>query len=356
MTSMRLKIREEPPNKKIKLFYVLVGLALAFFLIAFIISLTGADPLFAFQELLTSPFRNIHNITEILMTATPLLLISMGLIPVYKMNFWNIGGEGQFYAGALLCTATVLALKGIEIPSGFLIILLLVIGFLGGALWILLAVLLKVKFQINEIIVTLLQNFIMIYIVSYLLYGPWMDPLTGMPQTELFPLSARIPKLIEGTRLHMGLFLALFSVPLIHMILNRSVLGYQIKAIGGSLKAASFGGIKISRTLLLAAIMCGGLAGLAGVGEVTGVFYRLRGDISPEYGYTAILIALLGKKRPGLVALVAVLFSALIVGGFEMQTATGIPSAISFVAQAIIFFSIIGSEYLSLYKIKLRGR
>lgn len=350
-----LELREKPPTNTTKILYLLVTLALTFSIIAILISLTGANPLIAYQELFTAPFRNVHNITEILVTMTPLLLIALGLSLSFKCKFWNIGAEGQFYAGALMCTATVLVLKGSGMPFVLFIPLLMVVGFLGGALWAIIAAVLKIKFQINEIIVTLLLNFIMVYFLSFLLYGPWMDPVSVMPQSALFPLSARIPKLILETRLHMGLFIAILAIPSVYLILNRTVLGYQTRAIGGSSKAARFGGIKVSRVLLFVVIISGGMAGLAGMGEVSGVFYRLRGDISPGYGYTAILVALLGKNHPGWVTLVAFLFAALLVGGYEMQTATGIPSALALVAQGLIFFGVLSAEALSRYKIKLRG-
>lgn len=352
---LRLKVREKPSPPATKVLYLVATLTPMFLIVAVIISLVGANPLVAYRELFTAPFRNIHNITEIFVTTIPLLLIGLGLSVSFRCKFWNIGAEGQLYAGALVSTATVLFLKDSALPSAIFIPLIIVVGFLGGAAWATISAVLKIKFQINEIITTLLLNFIMFYFLSFLLYGPWMDPISVMPQSELYPPAARLPKLIPETRLHTGFFLAILSIPLVYLILNRTVLGYQIRTIGSSLSAARFGGISVGKVFLLVVIISGGLAGLAGMAEVSGIYYRLRGDISPGYGYTAILVALLGKNHPGWVTLVAFLFGALLVGGYEMQVATGIPTALALVTQPLIFFGVLCAEALSRYEIGWRG-
>ncbi len=353
MRFLILKKREKPPSRVIKISWLVFMLFLMFLICAAFIVLSGADPIVALRELFFAPFRNVHSITEILVTTVPLLFIALGLSICYRARFWNIGGEGQFYAGALTCTATMLALKGIQIPSILFIILLVVAGFMGGAVWAMIAGILKIKFNINVIIATLMLNFVMIYFLAYLLYGPWMDPISVMPQSELFPNFARLPTLVPGTRLHTGFLFFILVIPLVYVILNKTVLGYQIKAMGGSPKAARYGGMNLSKVLILVAILGGGLAGLAGMAEVSGVFYRLRDDISPGYGYTAILVALMGKNSPRWVVLVAFLFSVLLVGGFEMQTATGIPYALSQVTHGLVFIGVICAGALSRYKIKL---
>ncbi len=354
MRFFKLERRGVPPSIKIKLSWLALTLLLMFSITAVFIIISGANPLVAYQELFFSPFRNQHAITEIFVTTTPLLFIALGLSISYKSRFWNIGGEGQFYAGALFVTAAVLVLKGIGLPAPLFIMLLIIFGFLGGAVWATIAGILKIKFGINEIIATLMLNFIMIYFLAYLLYGPWMDPISVMPQSEFLPPSARIPTLVDGTRLHSGILFFILVLPVVSVILNRTNLGYQIKSVGGSLKAARYAGMDLRKVMLMVVILSGGLAGLAGMVEVSGVFYRLRDDISPGYGYTAILVALIGKNDPKWVAVVAFLFGVLMVGGFEMQTATGIPSALSLVTHALIFIGVICAEALSQYKIKLR--
>jgi simple sugar transport system permease protein len=240
-------------------------------------------------------------------------------------------------------------------PSAFFIPLLILVGFLGGALWATIAAVLKNKFQIPEIISTLMLNFVILYFISYLLYGPWMDPVSVMPQSELFPPSARLPALISGTRSHVGSLLFILVVPLVYLILNKTVFGYEIKTMGGSLKGARYSGMNLNKIVFFVMIVGGGLAGIAGMVEASGVFYRLREDISYGYGWTAILVALLGKNHPGWVTLVSFLFGILLVGGFEMQTATGIPYALSSVTYGLIFFSVLGAEALARYKISLKG-
>ncbi len=353
---LSIKVREKTPSRANRIFWLILMSIILFPMVAVLIVLLGANPFIAYRELFFAPFRDVHTITETLVTMTPLLFIALGLSISYKSRFWNIGGDGQFYAGALTCTATVLALKGIGVPSVLFIILLMVVGFLGGAFWSTIAAVLKTKFNIDEIISTLMLNFVMIYFIAIFLYGPWMDPASAMPQTVLFPTSARIPTLVPGTRLHIGFFFFIFLVPIVYLILNKTVLGYQIKTIGSSIKGARYGGMNPGKTFLLVAILSGGLAGLAGMVEVSGVYYRLRDDISPGYGYTAILVALLGRNHPGWVTLVAFLFGVLSVGGYEMQIATGIPYALSLVTQGLIYFTVLFAEALARYKIKLGGK
>ncbi len=356
MKLFKIELREEPPHIKTQIFYLLASLALVFLIIAVLIASTGADIPVGFREFFIGPFKNIQNVAEILVATTPLLFIALGLSISFKSGFWNIGADGQLYAGATLCTGMVLASKGYGIPSVIFIPLLMTIGFLGGALLAMFSAVLKTKFQINEIIVTILLNYIMIYLVSYLLFGPFMDPITAMPQSEFFPLSARFPNLIQGTRLHMGFFFAVVAVPLIYLIFNKTVFGYQVKTIGNSLNAARFAGVNLNRTFILVAVCTGGLAGLAGMGEVSGLFYRLRGDISAGYGYTAILVALLGKNRPGWVALTAILFGFLSVGGIQMQIVTGVPFALASVVSSLIFLGVLAAAALTRYRISWRGK
>ncbi len=348
--------REEPTSRRIRLIWLVLMFLLTFIIVAIVIALLGANPLTAYRELFFAPFRNIHTITEIIVTTTPLLFIALGLCFSFKCRFINLGGEGQFFAGGAIATATVLIFKGVEMPSAFFVPLLMVVGFSGGAFLAVIAAFLKNKFGISEIIVTLLSNFVMLFFLSYLLYGPWMDPISVMPQSESFPEWAIIPTLIKGTRSHFATLLFILLVPSVYLILNKTVFGYEIKTVGISLKGAQYGGINVKKIFLLVAIISGGLAGLAGMVEVSGVFHRLRDDISYAYGWNAILVALLGKNHPGWVTLVAFLFSVLLVGGFEMQASIGVPYALSLVTNGLIFFSVLCAEAIASYKIKLGGK
>ena len=197
-------------------------------------------------------------------------------------------------------------------------------------------------------------NFAMIYFIDYLLYGPWMDRISVQPQSESFPASGILPILVEGTRLHAGFLFFIVLIPALYIILNKTALGYQIKTIGSSPKGARYCGLNVTKIMLITAIITGGLAGLAGMVEVSGVYFRLRDDISTNYGYTAILIAILGRNHPGWVTIVAFLFGVLLVGGIEMQTATGIPSALAQVTQGLIFIGVLFADAVTHYEIKLR--
>ncbi|MBP8638562.1 MAG: ABC transporter permease [Dictyoglomi bacterium] len=316
-------------------FSVIVLGVLAIYLIS------GVRPDIIFKSIIVSAFGSIYGITETLTKSIPLMLCGIGLSAAFKSSIWNIGAEGQLLMGAV--GATWIALYVIpNAPRLILLTVMFLSGAIFGALWAFVPAILKIKFNLNEIIISLMMNYIAIEFVNYLVYGPWRSPFEwGFPYSTKFPLNAQIPRFLD-TRIHYPtLLLALFLAVFVHILLKRSKLGYEIKVIGENMEAAKYAGLNISRIIVVILLLSGGLAGLAGVGEVAGIHHRLRvaSGISPGYGYTAIIVAWLGKLNPLLIIPVSLLFGGLLVGGDSIQVSLGLPGAtINFINGLVLIF------------------
>jgi len=235
-----------------------------------------------------------HTITECLVLATPLILAGLGVTFAFKSGLWNIGAEGQLYMGAI--GATFIALN-LSAPAPLHMLLIIIGAFLAGGAWAAIPGALKAKLGVNEILTTIMMNFIAIWIVHYLIYGPWRDLSLTRPQTSFFPTSAWLPVIIPDSRLHAGLLLGVVCAILTYVVFKYTRLGYTIKMLGANLKAAQYSGISLPRTIIITMFISGGLAGLAGMGLVCGLYHYLidaQYQISPGYGYYAIGVALLG--------------------------------------------------------------
>jgi simple sugar transport system permease protein len=307
----------------------------------------GVNPIFAYLSLLDGAFGSITSIGDTIAKTVPLLLAGLGITVAFRSGVWNIGAEGQIYFGALIGTLAALFLR--EVSNPLLLPFVLALGFLGGSMWAAVPGVLKAKFEVNEVITTLMMNFISILAVSHLVAGPLRDvTILAWPQTEIIPSSAWLPKLIPGTALHSGILIGLLFVALVHIFLFKTTLGYQIRIMGAQPKTARYGGINITKNIVIVMILSGGLAGLAGMCEISGVHYRLKDAFSPNYGYTAILVSLLGKNNPWGVALAAFLFGSLIVGGSSMQRITGVPMGIVVIVESLIaMFFLISTQILA---------
>jgi len=321
-----------------------LAVLVAFGIGAILITIAGANPLVAYQALFVGAFGSLHGFGETLAKTTPLLIIGLGLAVAFKSRMFNIGAPGQLYMGAL--AATVVGLTFTGLPAVLLIPLMMATGFLGGAAFGAIPALLKVKFEVHEIICTVLLNYIALFFVNYLVEGPMKEPGAYVAATSMLPSSAWLPRLIPGTRFHAGFLIALLCIPLVYLILEKSTLGYRIKAVGASLKSARYGGISVSKYMILAMVISGGLAGLAGTIELSAVFYRLEEGFTFEVGFTAIIIAWLGRCHPIGVGLTALLFGALINGGQAMHRVTGVPVGLIYAFQGIVLILVLASEYL----------
>ncbi len=319
-----------------------VGLALL--VGAVIILLTGASPIAAYKAILYGAFGNLNNISETVVKAAPLVLAGAGLAIAYRANMWNIGAEGQIFAGGL--AAIVVGLYLGHLPVFVVLPLTLLAGFAGGALWAGIAGFLKVRLGIDEVINTIMLNYIAALGVNWLIHGPLMDPAASFPRTAIIPVSAQLPILIPRTRLHLGVLVAIALAFFLQWVLWRTPLGYRIRAVGQNKPAAHYGGINVGRTLMIAMLISGGMAGLAGMGQATGLHFRMLQDISGGLGFTAIAVALLAGNQPAATLLSGFVLAALQVGANSMQIRAGVPLEVVNIIQGLVILFVVGREFL----------
>jgi len=327
---------------------------LAFVVTAFLLIYGGFDPLEAYGLLLQGSVGGVREIGETLVRSTSLILTGLAIGFAFRCRLWNIGAEGQLYFGAI--GAVVIALTAVGQIPVFGVIIAIIFGAIFGGAWAAIAGLLKSRLGVNEIIVTIMLNFIAILFVDFLVRGGPLQAVGFEPQTELIPLTAQLPMLIEGTRLHAGFLLAIGAAILVYLILFKSKLGFSLRATGVNPKAASYAGIDIKKSILITIIISGAIAGVAGAALVQGVNDRLLPHISPGYGFIAIVIALLGREHPLGIVFVAVFFGALMSGANLMYQTMGIPVAIAGTLQALVLiFALIG-EFIARWKFKGVGK
>jgi simple sugar transport system permease protein len=313
----------------------------------------GVPPVAAYQEMLGEAFATRYGFSETLVKATPLLLAGLGLMLAFRMLFWNIGAEGQLYMGA--CAATAVAALPLPVDSAWLRLPLMAAGAgLAGAAWGLVPAALKLGRQVNEVVSSLLLNYVAIAWVSYLVYGPWKDPASSnFPLTPVFPASAQLPRLGD-LRVNAGLLLALAALGCLYVLQERSRLGCAIRVIGSNPRAARYAGISVARTTLAAVALSGGLAGLAGMVEVAGLQHRLIPGLSPGYGYTAILVAWLGRLHPAGVLVAAIGLGGLFSGSEVLQIVRQLPISIVFLFQGLLLLTFLAGDLFTRYRVAWR--
>lgn len=324
----------------------ILGIILAFVVGGVITYLLGYSPVGLYKSLL-EVLTSQSGIVEILVKTTPLLLVGLGIVIAFKAKFWNIGAEGQLIIGAILTTWVAL---NFNIESKFLFVpILLAVGAIGGCIWALLPSVLKTKLGINEIVVTVLMNYIAILLLNYLVRGPLQNPNQpaqfSFPESATLPTSAHLPFLI-GSRLHIGILIAIFLVAVVYIFLQKTPRGFEIRAVGTQPDSAEYSGISTWKSMLLAGLLSGMFAGLAGSIEIMGVHHRLLDHISAGYGFFGIVAALLGKLKAAGTIFGAVFFAFLIVGLNTAQRAVGIPAGLAYMLQGLILILILSGEYL----------
>jgi simple sugar transport system permease protein len=332
---------------------------IAFIISGIILKLIGGQPLVVARFFFQASFGSWPVFSDTLVKATPLIMVGLACALAFKMKLWNIGAEGQFYIGAFAASLVVLIpIVPPDSPKVVVISLMIIFGMIGGAVWGFIPGYLKGRFQVNEIITTLMLNYVAVLWNNFWIFDKWSD--AGFQMTPQFERSAWLPRLADyarevpafsGITLHLGVVFGLIAAVVVWWILERSRWGYEIKLIGDNPQAARYAGINIVRNIVLVMMVSGALAGLAGMSEVSGVVHRLQERISPGYGFTGIIVAWLAKLNPFAVILVSVLFGALIVAGREIQ-----PSGLSNLLQGIVLFMVISSDVLLRYKIRLVRR
>lgn len=287
--------------------------------------LAGANPFAVLGLILKGAFGSKFAVLETLNRAAPLIFTGLSVAVAFRARLWNIGAEAQLYAGALI--TVVLGTGALPWGAGALLPTLVLAAMLAGALVLLVPALLKVRFGVDEVVTTLLFNFIFLLFVSMLLEGPLKDPMgMGWPKSERLITEARLPRMMEGLRLHWGFGLAMIMAALVWIIQRRTTLGYEMRAVGLNRDAARFAGIAVNGVLIKTALLSGGLAALAGFSEVAGVKGSLTLDLSPGFGYTGIIVAMLALLNPLAVVAAALFVAGIFVGADSMSRAVGVPT------------------------------
>lgn len=312
--------------------------------------IAGGNPFAVLGLIIEGAVGSQFAVLETLNRATPLIFTGLAVAVAFRAKFWNIGAEAQLYAGALM--TVVLGAGTLPWPSFVLLPVLALAAILSGALVLLIPAILKTRFGVDEVVTTLLFNFIFLLFISMLLEGPLKDPMgMGWPKSPRVLPEARLPRIVEGLRLHWGFGLALISAVVIWLIQTRSVLGYEIRAVGLNRKAAAFAGIQIDLVLVKTALISGGLAALAGFSEVAGVKASLTLDLSPGFGYTGIIVAMLALLNPLGVIVAAIFVAGIFVGADSMSRAAGVPTYLADIMLATALLLMVLAIMLTRFRI-----
>ncbi len=319
----------------------ILGAVVGLLIGAVLIWITGANPVDAYVIMFKGAFGGQRQITETLLKTCPILLTSLGMTVAFRARVWNIGGEGQYYMGALL--GGLVALYLFDLPQPVLWVCLLLAGMLGGILWALIPAVFKIRFGMNEIISTLMLNYIAIFFMTYLTRGPLQEPGAVLPNSSQFDIATALP-LMFGSRVHVGVLLAFVLVPVVYVLLWKTPLGFKLRAVGSRASVAQYAGISVNRTIVTAMLISGAMAGMAGIIEVLMTHTRLKGSISGGYGFSAVLVALLGRMNPFGVAIASVFFAALIIGAETMHVLSGLPPELADAIQSVIVLSVLAVD------------
>ena len=352
--TIRLEPRVQPP-RWLSPAMTVAAVVVALVISGVIIAAVGGDPIRSYLHILRAAFGSVGVLSDTLVKATPLLLTGLACALAFRMRLWNIGAEGQFLLGAWGASAVVLApILPPGTPGIVLIPAMMLAGAAAGAIWGFIPGILRARLGVNEIITTLMLNYVALFWVQFWVFGPWSEG--GFQQSAPFPPEAWLPRLTDfsaavpafaGLTVHLGLVFGLIAAGIVWIVLERSRWGYEIRLAGDSQRAARYAGIDIARNVIVVFAVSGALAGLAGMSEVSGVVHRLQDRISPGYGFTAIIIAYLARFDPLKVIVASVLFGALILAGREIQ-----PSGVPAMIQGIILFALIVAEVFVRYRVR----
>ena len=337
----------------------IVAVVVALIIGGVLIALVGGNPFATYGHIANVAFGSLGGITDTLTKATPLILVGLACSLAFRMKLWNIGAEGQFFIGAWAASAVVLLpILPPETSPIIFIPVMMIAGLLGGAAWGFIPGFLKARFKVNEVITTLMLNYIAVAWNNFWIFAVWSEG--GFQMSPMFPRTSWLPRLSDlaaqikdfrGLTLHGGFIIAVIAAVIVWFIMNRSKWGYEIRLIGDNPKAAEYAGIPIKRNIILVMMVSGALAGLAGMSEISGTVHRLQGAISPGYGFTGIIIAWLAKLNPFAVILVSIFFGALLLAGREIQ-----PSGIPKMIQGVVLVCLIASDFFVRYRVRIARR
>lgn len=332
----------------------LIALVLTVLCGMLLFALLGKDPMAAIRVFFIEPLRTVRGVSEVLLKATPLILCAVGLALCFRANVWNIGAEGQLIVGAIAGGAV--ALLATRDTSGAIVIAVLLAAVAGGMAWAAITALLRDRFHANEILVSLMLVYIAQLLLSYMVHGPLKDPGGfGFPQSALFEPAARLPRLLDGTRLNIGFLLALLAAAAAWVLLARGLIGFQLKVAGLAPLAARYAGFSQRRLLWFTLLASGGLAGLAGAAEATGPVGQLTPSISPGYGFAAIIVAFVGRLHPIGIVGASLVMALFYIGGELAQSRLGLPAALTGVYQGLLLFFLLACDALIHYRLRWRA-
>jgi simple sugar transport system permease protein len=317
-------------------------------------ALLGKPPAQAVSMFFVEPLSSRRGVAEVLLKATPLALCAIGLALCFRANVWNIGAEGQLIAGSIAAAAVALAFAG---GGRWVVFAAILAAAAGGVAWASITAWLRDRFNANEILVSLMLVYVAQLLLSYAVHGPLKDPAgLGFPQSPLFDRGARLPLLLEGTRLHVGFLLALAVAGAAWLLLARSVIGFQLRVAGLAPRAARYAGFSSRRVLWTVLLVSGALAGIAGGAEVLGPIGQLTPSVSPGYGFAAIIVAFVGRLHPVGVVAASILMALFYIGGELSQSRLGLPSSLTGVYQGLLLLFLLGADTLIANRIRLRPR
>jgi general nucleoside transport system permease protein len=321
---------------------VLIGLVL--------FKLLGKDPVRGLQIFFWEPIKTGYALGELVVKATPLLLIALGLAVSFRSNVWNIGAEGQYVLGAV--AASGVALLADKTTGGWIVVPVILAGVLGGMVWAGITALLRDRFNANEILVSLMMVYVAVQVLGYLVYGPWKDPKGyNFPQTQTFEAATRIPKLLSGSRVNIGVLFALAGVGAVWVFLFRTRAGFAQQVGGLAPAAARYAGFSSRQALWTALLVSGGLAGLAGALEVAGPIGQLTPYVPAGYGFAAIIVAYVGRLHPVGLVFSSLLMSMFYIGGELAQSRLGLPKSLTGVFQGLLLFTLLACDTLVNYRL-----
>ncbi len=346
-------IRIEPRETQSRTFALgvpILSAVIALALAAIPLLAAGANPIVAYAEMFRGVFGSVFAFSEVLTRATPLIFTGLAAALAFQAKLWNIGAEGQLYLGAM--AAVAIGSGVLDVPGILLLPLIVILGAAAGAAGMVAPTYLKTRFGADEVVTTLLLNFIILIFVQMMLEGPLQDPMSlGWPQSAPVLDQGMLPPLMERLRVHSGLILALILAGLAQFMLARSVWGFRLRAVGENAAAARHAGINVKRSLFGVAILSGGLAGLAGVSEVAGLKGYLTADLSPGFGYTGIVVAMLAGLSPVGVVIAALFIASVFVGADSMSRAMGVSSFLADLVVSMSLLCVLVGGFVARYRI-----
>lgn len=339
------------PSQRMTWLSPLLAIALMLLVGMIVFTLLGQNPLKAFHAFFIEPINDWYGVGELLIKASPLALIALGLSVGFRANVWNIGAEGQLVMGAI--AAGGVALWFYESESPLVLPLMFIAGALGGMFWAAIPAFLRTRFNTSEILVSLMLVYVAELILSWLIHGPWRDPDGfGFPQSKQFSDSALLPLLLEGTRTHAGILLTVLALVVTYIFMRWSVVAFQMRVAGLAPRAADYAGFNAKRTIWIGLLAGGAAAGLAGTSEVAGPIGQLTETLSPGYGFAAIIVAFVGRLHPVGILLASLLMALLYLGGESAQMQLALPAAVSGVFQGLLLFFLLATDVLITFRIQ----